>query len=380
MLLHVLCVLALALCCCTSLFVTATGTTDLSSTTVNARLTLEETVDADSCKAPTTSATEGSRKVTISTKALLSHSSGLPKLNDAQSSSSKELDVSVGHNLTLGHKWVVECKKKGNTLSDTYEPCCSGGKCPASAKYITYVLSVVTTVTGYSTKSIIKSEQSYGKVPAGYDVKIVGGAVATCIPTPLTKPPPSKRTALPLKPQNVSPGDKGSKEHAKLPASHSLESDTITRGTGSREPRAQDSQQQSGTTEHNPATNSATSKDEPSDGGKDSSLINKVSTPPLTEEEAKEAESSVTVNDAAHTASTATPQSETTAEEAPKSDVDIPTPAGEGAADNKPPPSTSIVSNGVNLPDRNTDASSSNTAWVRKLLLLLLLLACVALW
>ncbi|KEG05919.1 hypothetical protein DQ04_17321000 [Trypanosoma grayi] len=115
-------------------------------------------------------------------------------------------------------------------------------------------------------------------------------------------------------------------------------------------------------------------------GEQDSDDIKDLYIAASSEAENTETENFLTVNDADHTAPTATPQAGTTAEEAPNTGAGTPNSVGEGVAANALPAPNGILPSDVKLPDRNTDASSS-TAWVRAPLLLLLgTLSSVAVW
>ncbi|KEG05352.1 hypothetical protein DQ04_23071000, partial [Trypanosoma grayi] len=302
--------------CCTSLCVAAAGGVQSSLTTDNAELTLTETVKASSCAAPTTSSKGKPKKVTITTKATLKKKSNQEEMKEVTKTPNTELDVSEGYNLSLGHTLVVETKKKGESAQLT----------PGSP--VTYVVSVTTTTAGYAPTEITTKEDREVSVPVGHDVNIAYELAATCIPTPGTN--------LPLPPKK----DKATKQITDIPED---EAKALSEKASNPEP--------------NPTTTTTTTGGKPNDetnSGESSSAVSKdLPAPSSSAKDGTETDNSVPVSDADHTVSTATPQSGTTTEGAPNADAGTSTSAGEGAK----------------LPDRNTDASSSSTAWVRAPLL-----------
>ncbi|KEG05920.1 hypothetical protein DQ04_17321010 [Trypanosoma grayi] len=188
--------------------------------------------------------------------------------------------------------------------------------------------------------------------PAGYDVKAVGEVVVKCIPPPAAETPAA--STKPPTPLRLNVGLDRDEHHEKASAGQTppLDSITISEDNGNTNTEVTEPSQKPEATADLPA-------------------------PTSSEAESKETENSVTVNDADHTAPTATPQAGTTAEEALNTDAGTPTSAGEDAAANASPAPNGIPPSDVNPPDPSTDASSS-TAWVRAPLLLLL--AGVAVW
>ncbi|KEG06568.1 hypothetical protein DQ04_13311010 [Trypanosoma grayi] len=315
MLRHVLCVLALALCCCTSVCVAAAVVPEQESngelsSDVEMTVSVAEKVNASNCTVPLNYASHGRQKVEIFTTTVVTEKVDQPTKNGIMSPAWK-FEFPRGYNFTLSNSWDVKCWKKDGEGKITEKECHVEG---AEDTKRTVDVTFHSTATGYTTEQIsTPPEEREINVPAGYSLVFYENVVATCIPLPGT-------------------------EKFFRPA------ETVT------------------------------------SGDKDSAVDNAATAQTSSEAESTETDNSFTVNDADHTAPTATPQSETTTEEAPKTDAGISTSAGEGAATNASPALNSISLSGVNLPDHNTDASS-RTAWVRAPLLLLLgTLSSVAVW
>ncbi|KEG06039.1 hypothetical protein DQ04_16351000 [Trypanosoma grayi] len=368
MLRHVLCVLALALCCCTSLCV-ATGSTpekthELKLTNGAATITLTERFETGNCTPPTTPNTRKTSEVTISTTVALKKGT-LEEAKEITNELSNAVKVLDGYNLTLKTSLEVKCTKNGEVSSGTAEKRCPLGETEAAdSDTITYVVSVKPTTSVQTTVNIPETQNHEVKVRAGYDVKIVENVVATCAPpTPAEKPPTHSRS--------VPPGGHQDASSAKTKVgdiSHTLEHSSVKDQTPKQQSdklalEEETPSGKSSTPLSKSTTVSANPDDKATDGGKGSAASNDAPTPTSSEAESTETDNSVTVNGADHTASTATSQSETTNEGASNTDAGTPTSAGEG----------------VKPPGGNTDASSSSTAWVR-VPLILLLFACVAVW
>ncbi|KEG06826.1 hypothetical protein DQ04_12041020 [Trypanosoma grayi] len=370
MLRHVLCLVVLTLCCCTSVCVAAAGAPQeagkLQLVNGGATITLTETVETGNCTAspPPPPATGVNKDVTISTKVALRKKEGeSQEPTEMANGPSMTVKVPDGYKLTLKTSLDVKCTKKAGDSSST-----AGKSCPvtdtkaADSDTITYVVAVKPTTSDQPAVNTPETQNHEVKVPPEHDVNIVAKLVAACVPPPTSEPP------LPTIPKaNPDPREKDTLD-SKLPdlgptspESPPLDDDSIT--TERRKGKTQEGAQlpQDGTKSLDTATSREKVNGERTGGEKGSDASNKVTPPTSSEAEGTETDNSVTVSDADHTAPTATPQSGTNTEGAPNADAGTSTSAGEG----------------VNLPDRNTDASSSSsTAWVRAPLLLLL--ACVA--
>ncbi|KEG05421.1 hypothetical protein DQ04_22171000 [Trypanosoma grayi] len=335
MLRHVLCVLALALCCCTSVCVAVSDvprpTVVLGVSNDDAEISLTETVDASSCTEALNSASGEPRTVTISTAPTLTKRSGSGTF-PRQTESERVITVPDGYKLTLKSSLVLECTRKGEAASAATDKTCTFSESATGADYIKYDVTVETTATADKIKNTIGKEERKVSVPATYNVKAVGTVVVTCIP-----PTPARPSLSPAK----SPAPRGelevlttNRDHEKVSSSRGSQLDGNTNNGANG----------------NTATQGAGSSEKPE-------ATADVFAPTSSEKDDKETDNSVTVGDADH----ATPQSETTTEGATNTDA-----------------GTSIsAEEDMKLPDHNTDASSS-TAWVRAPLLLLL--ACVAVW
>ncbi|KEG06424.1 hypothetical protein DQ04_13981000 [Trypanosoma grayi] len=366
MLRHVLCVLALALCCCTSLCVAATDapedTVKLKLAEGEATITLTRTVGAGNCTPLSTPAPEKAKDVTISTTVTLKKEGKPPETKEMKNEPSTVVTVPDGSSVTLTTSLVFECTKKGGDSSESAEKNCLEDTATTTTNYITYDVSVKSTTTGEATVNILETEKREVKVRAGYDVKIIENVVATCIPPPTSESSLSTTQNVNSdKPQEVPNGGILPQLATNSPESPSLDGNSITT---EREPqKTQDGVELKGAGPKSldTTTRSANPNGERMGREQESDVNKDLSTPTSSEAESTATENSITVNGADHTASTATSQSETTTEGAPNTDADAPTSAGES----------------VKPPGGNTDASS-NTAWVR--IPLLLLLACVAVW
>ncbi|KEG05326.1 hypothetical protein DQ04_23511000, partial [Trypanosoma grayi] len=233
-----------------------------------------------------------------------------------------------------------------------------------ATNYITYVVTVKPTTTGQTAENIPETQNYEVKVPPKHDVNIIEKVVALCSPPPTSDPsrsPPQK--VIPAKTQGKGLVDSGVPKVApNSPESPSHDGEPITTKGHNRQTQEGAELQRDGTKSLDTATSREKLNGARTSEEKESSASTEVAPPTSSEAESKETENSATVKEADHTPPTATPQSETTTEEASNTDAGTPTSAGEGAK----------------LPDRNTDASSSSTAWVRAPLLLLL--AGVAVW
>ncbi|KEG07204.1 hypothetical protein DQ04_10571020 [Trypanosoma grayi] len=368
MLRHVLCVLALALCCCASSWAVETGTPErtvaLKLTNGEAKITLTETVDDSSCTKQIAAAEGKSSDAVVTTAVTLKKKDESGKREDVPHESSLIVKVPDGYKLTLVTTLVAECAKKSEDASASTAISCQEAVGATSDTYtITYEATTKSTASGQTAANIPETENNNVKVQVGRDVKLVAKVVATCAAVSVTQSStlPTK-TITPGRGQGESPDGNGpgntltkTNTHLSKQNPNTAEPD-ILKTQGGQKP------QQPNT----PVGDSPTGVPESTgqdDAGEPGRGVSKgVTAPTSSEAESTEADNSVPVNDADHTAPTATPQSGTTTEGAPKTDAGMSTSAGEG----------------VKLPDRNTDASSSSTAWVRAPLLLLL--ACVAVW
>ncbi|KEG05280.1 hypothetical protein DQ04_24131000, partial [Trypanosoma grayi] len=225
-----------------------------------------------------------------------------------------------------------------------------------ATNYITYVVTVTPTTSDKTAVNIPETQNYEVKVPPEHDVKIIEKVVATCSQPATNDPSRSPLKGTPDIPEKGMADSKLPKVGPIAPDSHQLASEPIT--TEIQNGKTQDAVklQHDGPTSIDTATSRANPNGESTSGKKGSDASNEVLAPISNEAESTETDNSVTVSDADHTASTATPQSGTTTEGAPNAGAGTSTSAGEG----------------VKLPDRNTDASSSSSAWVRAPLLLLL--------
>ncbi|KEG06180.1 hypothetical protein DQ04_15451000 [Trypanosoma grayi] len=367
MLRHVLCVLALALCCCASSWAVETGKAEgpvvLELTNDNAKITLTETVVSNSCEVETTPKTGKSSDVTISTA--VTWKKGESKETKAiPHESSKTVKVPAGYNLTLKTSLDVKCSNKGITAAAASEITCTVKTGEEATNSVTYDATVKSTTTGQTAVNNPETANLEVKVPVGHEANIFAKVVATCTPVPEATNSPKSEEAKDLTGEQL---DTSSLNTNVGDMSVPLKPTSVKENTAQQksDEQAPQGRTQSGTPRtplKDPTTVSANQNDEVTSGEKGSVVSKDIPTPTSSEAESTETDNSVTVSDADHTASTAAPQSETTTEGAPNADAGTSTTAGEGAK----------------LPDRNTDASSSSTAWVRAPLLSLL--ACVAVW
>ncbi|KEG06838.1 hypothetical protein DQ04_11991020 [Trypanosoma grayi] len=344
MLRHVLCVLALALCCCTSVCVAAAAAAAGASERISilgllndvSIINLTERFDADSCKPPSNPLNEGVREVTITTTPTLTKQ-GKSGVFLGQTELQKKITVPAGYNVELKNS-LDKCMKKGSAAAGAAatETSCTFDGSEADTDRITYNVSVGTTATDSDKKTNIGKE-GIVTVPDGYSITSFVTVLIKCTPPPAVQPPPP--AAMPPAPGAKKEGLNDTEGSAKASSlgSPPRHRNTISEENGKPSTKAQDLSEKPDTTANVVASTSS-------------------------EAESKETDNSFTVNGADHTAPTATPQSETTTEGAPNTDAGMSTSAGEG----------------VKLPDRNTDASSSSSAWARAPILLLL--ACVAVW
>ncbi|KEG06220.1 hypothetical protein DQ04_15161000 [Trypanosoma grayi] len=369
MLRHVLCVLALALCC-TSVWVTASdmpnGAVELKLKNGDAKITLTETVDDSSCTAKIAAAGGKSSDVSISTTVTLKKkkADAPTETTESENGQSKIVKVPVGHSLTLVTTLNAECTKEGATVSQAPETTCTGTVEGVATNTITYDATMKPTPTVHSAVNPSLADNREVSVPVGSNVKLIAKVVATCAAvSEAHSSRHSTGTITSSERQEESLDVKGAGRILPPAESHPSKHTPIKPMTGDQQTQGGKTSQQS----NNPVGGSLTGDPKPTGQGdadeRSSAITNDDPAPAYSEVGGTETENTVPVKDTDYTASTVTPQSETTAEEAPKTDVGAPTSAGEG----------------VKLPERNTDASSSSsTAWVRAPLLLLL--AGVAVW
>ncbi|KEG06827.1 hypothetical protein DQ04_12041030, partial [Trypanosoma grayi] len=189
MLRHVLCVLALALCCCTSLCVAAAAAElpgELQLATGDAKITLTGAVDATNCRPQPTSTTGETKTVTISTAVTFAKGASEEKkiIPDVPSETVK---VPVGHKLTLKTSLDVKCTKKDKASSSTAEENCPSAEAEtADSDTITYVFTVTPTTSEQTSDKIPETQTRKVKVPAGSEVKLIANVVATCAAVSVT--------------------------------------------------------------------------------------------------------------------------------------------------------------------------------------------------
>ncbi|KEG06329.1 hypothetical protein DQ04_14591000, partial [Trypanosoma grayi] len=350
MLRHVLCVLALALCCCTSLCVAAVasgavgdgapeGTVKFPLVTGDAKITLTETVDDSSCTVPQDQ-TGNSNDRTISTTVTLKKD-GSQETKEIKKEPLKIVKVPLGHGLMLETSLIVECTKQGEADAAITKTNCTAEDSEAATGSITYVATAADSTAG----GITTTNKQEVKVPVGFDVSIIEKVVVKCKPFSAAEPHVLPTTAkIPAEPHGKSHTDQDAEETSIPPEGPPPEHKPLTTLTDNRETHGRQTRQEVGTTAPDPTTIRKGSASPAADRKQSSALNNDVATPSFSEAESTETDNSVTVSDADHTAPTTTPQSETTTEGAPKTDAGMSTSAGEG----------------VKLPDRNTDASSSS--------------------
>ncbi|KEG05232.1 hypothetical protein DQ04_25091000, partial [Trypanosoma grayi] len=176
MLRHVLCVLAIALCCSTSLCVATSSAPQspfkLQLENNDATITLTRTVDATKCSTSSTPATGEAKDVTISSKVTLKKTAESQETKEFTNAPTEKVTVLVGSSVTLTTSLVFECTKKGGDGSDISEKNCLEDTATTTTNYITYDVSVESTTTGEATVNILETEKREVKVRAGYDVKI----------------------------------------------------------------------------------------------------------------------------------------------------------------------------------------------------------------
>ncbi|KEG05484.1 hypothetical protein DQ04_21471000 [Trypanosoma grayi] len=363
MLRHVLCVLVLALCCCTSMCAAGAalapeGTAELQLGNGAAKVTLTRTVDKSKCTPSSTQAAGETKDVTISTTFTFKKKVESEEAKVITNGPSTVVTVPDGSSVALTTSLVFECTKQGGAGSNTATNCSE----VTATNSITYDVSVKSTASSQATVNLPEPPSHEVKVPTGYDVKIVENVVATCAP-PTTAGPtlPSSRSLSSGGQQGTSSTNTNGKDISQTLQHSPAEDNTAEQDSDKLALEAKTPSGKSDTPLSSTSTDSANPNDEVTDGERSNAARKDLSTPTSSEAESTETDSSVTVNGADHTASTATPQSETTAEGASNTDAGTPTSAGEG----------------VKPPGRNSDASSSSTAWMR-VPLILLLFACVA--
>ncbi|KEG07203.1 hypothetical protein DQ04_10571010 [Trypanosoma grayi] len=380
MLRHVLCVLALALCCCTSLCVAETGAPagtvefPLAIGNDGAEISLTETVSTESCGVQTSPVAEGSRTVTVSITVTLRKKGDPEKTKEIKKKNPTIVKVPLGHIFALDTSLIVECTKQSGADAAITKTNCTAEDSATATGSITYVATAADSTAG----GITTTKEHEVKIPVGSGVSIMENVVVKCIPLTVAGLTPTSAGAGPSGEGNEGKLNGKVPEDISTQGQSSIKDDTVKGEADRLASQANDIHQPPGSASHDSIANSGKINGERASEEKDSSVSTEVTPPTSSEAESTETDNSVTVKNADHTAPTATPPAGTTAEGAPKTDAGTPTSAGEGAAANASPALNGIPPSGVKLPDHNTDASSSSTAWVRAPLLLLLV--CVAVW
>ncbi|KEG05422.1 hypothetical protein DQ04_22161000, partial [Trypanosoma grayi] len=335
MLRHVLCVLALALCS-TSLCVATSGAAEspgeLQLANGDAKITLTGTVDPGNCKASSPPAAGVTKDVTISTTVTLKKKDASEDPKEIANVPSEKITVPDGSSVTLKTSLEVKCTKKEAAAAATAETTCTVSEGEAATSSNTHDVTVKFTPSGQTAVQIPETENLEVKVPVGQEAKIIAKVVATCTPLPKAgKSSPSVQTRDPSGGQQDASSLDANVEDMADPLEPSLvKKNTPNEKQDEQAPQARTPPVKSGTPLSNSPTVSANPNDEVTGGEKGSAVSKDLSTPTSSEAESTETDNSATVNGADHTASTATPQSETTTEGATNTDAGTSTSAGEG--------------------------------------------------
>ncbi|KEG05344.1 hypothetical protein DQ04_23201000, partial [Trypanosoma grayi] len=289
------------------------------------KITLTGTVDATTCTPSPPLSTGKSSEVTISTAVTLKKKGSSEEEKTIPNEVSKVVTVPDGYKLTLDTSLEVKCMKK-ETTQETPETLCTANEDATATYTLTYGAAVKSTTSGKTTVNPPETQTRDVTVPAGHNVKLIAKIVATCAAvTKAEKPSPPVGDIAPSGGQEKSLDGKNPDPTHIAPESQISEHNPTKPETDKQMTQGGETSKQSNTPLRGPSTGDLKSTGQGDAGEKSSALTNEVLTPVSSESESKERESSVTVNGADHTASTATSQSETTTEGAPNTDADAPT-------------------------------------------------------
>ncbi|KEG05369.1 hypothetical protein DQ04_22861000, partial [Trypanosoma grayi] len=293
MLRHVLCVLALALCCCASVCVAAAGSpkapVDFPLVSGGGRITLTETVDVSSCTA-ITGQTGNSKDRTISTAVTLKK--GDPEETKVIKNEPPTIvKVPLEHGLMLETSLIVECTKKNGDGAGITKTNCTAEDSATASGSITYEATAADSTAG----EITTTKQHEVKVPVGFDVSIMENVVVKCIPL----------TVAGLTPTYAGAGTPGGGQEGltkvnglkdvSTQGQSSIKDDTVKGETDRLASQANDLHRPPGSASHDSIANSENINDERASEEKDSSVSTEVTPPTSSEAESTETDNSVTV-------------------------------------------------------------------------------------
>ncbi|KEG07205.1 hypothetical protein DQ04_10571030, partial [Trypanosoma grayi] len=303
MLRHVLCVLALALCCCTTLCAALSGdgaTEEAAAVQLvdgGAKIALTGKIDDSKCTAASPPAPGETKDVTISTTVTLKESA-TQETTQTANGPSKAVKVPAGYSIALNTSREVKCTKKAGTTSNAAEENCPAAE-TTDTNSITYVVTVMSTSSDQPAVKIPESQKYEVKVPAGHDVKIIENVVATCSPPATSASPPSQQPKVIPDPQGKRLADSGlPKVGPTSPESPPLDGQPITTEGNNRETQEGAELQRDSTKSLDTATSREKLNGARTGGEKGSDASNKVTPPTSSEAEGTETDNSVTVSDA----------------------------------------------------------------------------------